>query len=538
MEYENTTQTQITNIPNNNYINNYTPIQLRLPLIFDELIKFDDPVYSFNQVMEGVDLQKYLKKEKKDNRGRKGYNPVTLLKVILFAFQIRGYASTREIADLCYNDIRFRWLLQYEERFPSHMTIDNFMNEYLLDTIDNIFVEINNYIFSKTNVDMEHTYIDGTKIEANANKYSWVWKKACISFRNKLFVKITKLLESMNEECKLSGYVYTIMDVYPIDYMEKVYINFMNTHTVNKENFVYGQGTRKSFTQKTYELLNEYIAKLKEYAYKIDKCGGNRNSYSKTDNDATFMRIKRDYMGNDQLLPAYNIQLSVNDEFISVYDVEQFASDTDCFVPLMEKYAKYYDKYPKYPVADAGYGSYNNYLYCEEKGMEKYMKFAMYKKTVEDKKYRDNIFRAVNFKTDNEGNLICPNNKKFIFQGTRAVKGNKYGRTEEIYTCEDCSNCPLKDKCTKSKTNRTININRELTSFHQEVINNLESIHGALLRVNRSIQSEGAFGIIKQDKFYRRIVRKGLDKVNLEIGMISIGYNIYKYHNKRNRNIL
>ena len=166
------------------------------------------------------------------------------------------------------------------------------------------------------------------------------------------------------------------------------------------------------------------------------------NTHSKTDNDATFMRIKRDYMCNDQLLPAYNVQIGVADEYIAVVDVNSHRSDMECFVPLMEKFKKYYGFYPKYPIADAGYGSLNNYIYCQEHGMEKYMKFTMYKKETKDKEYRENPFRAVNFKTNGDGNLICPNNKKFIFAYRKPIKGNKYGREEKIYKCEDCSGCP------------------------------------------------------------------------------------------------
>ena len=178
------------------------------------------------------------------------------------------------------------------------------------------------------------------------------------------------------------------------------------------------------------------------------------------------------------------------DEYIAVIDVKPYASDMECFVPLMEKFNRIYGHYPKYPVADAGYGSYNNYLYCEEHGMEKYMKFTMYKKETTDKKYHENPYRAVNFAKDADGNLLCPNGRKFLFKRTQHVKYNKYGRTEELYECESCEGCPHKQECCpRAHKNRTIRMNQELTAIHQEVLQNLESIHGALLRMNRSIQS-------------------------------------------------
>ena len=305
---------------------------------------------------------------------------------------------------------------------------------------------------------------------------------------------------------------------------------------INPESFVSGRGHRKSTEQKDYENLAEYITRLKKYAERIEICGEDRNSYSKTDQDATFMRLKRDYMGNDQLLPAYNMQIAVCDEYIAAITAEQYASDMDCFIPLMEKFRKFYGFYPRYPVADTGYGSYNNYLYCEEHGMEKFMKFTMYEKTVKSSAYRDDPFRAVNFKRDEDGNLVCPNGKKFSFLCNKPIRGNKYGRTEELYICESCEGCPHRSKCYKGKKDqRVVRLNQELTQFHAEVLGNLESIHGALLRMNRSIQAEGTFGIIKWDRSYKRAFRRGLESVILEFYLISCGHNLYKYHNKRMR---
>lgn len=144
-------------------------------------------------------------------------------------------------------------------------------------------------------------------------------------------------------------------------------------------------------------------------------------------------------------------------------------------------------------------------------------------------------FRAVNFKTDPEGDLICPNGRKFHFAYRKPVRGNQYGRQEEYYTCEDCSGCPYAEKCKRTEKNRTVRINAELSAMHQEVLDNLQSIHGALLRMNRSIQAEGTFGIIKYDRWYKRIVRRELDSVRLELFLVSIGHNLYKFHNKQMR---
>lgn len=228
-------------------------------------------------------------------------------------------------------------------------------------------------------------------------------------------------------------------------------------------------------------------------------------------------------------------KLCVTDiRFLWILDGDKAPSHMDCFQPLMEGFRKKrYGFYPQYPVADAGYGSFNNYLYCAEKGMEKYKKFTMYEKESKDKKYRSNPYRACNFPIDEDGFMVCPNGERFHFQRTAPVKGKQYGRTEEYYQCENCEGCSHREQCHKSSGNRVVRINEELTSFHLEVLGNLNCIHGALLRMNRSIQAEGVYGSIKWNRGYTRIRRRGINGVMLELGLICCGFNLHKYHLKR-----
>ncbi len=490
-----------------------------------------DPVFTFDRFMEGIDLSKYLKNIPEHITGRIRYNPVNMLKTVLFGFMTSGYCSLRELEDNCKVNLRFMYLMDRET--PSYRTFGYFINEVLSDSIEDIFADINKAIFEEEQVDLQHIYIDGSKFEANANKYTWVWKKATEKSRYHIYEKITTLIDSINESLLWSGIKISTNTEYVPDYLREVLEKCAMLWQIDENTFVYGKGHHKSPEQRMYEKLNEYADKLEKYIEKIDICGSERNSYSKTDKSATFMRIKTDYMGNDQLLPAYNVQIGVADEYIAVVDVNHYRSDIDCFVPLMEQFRKTYGFYPKYPVADAGYGSYNNYIYCEQHGMEKYMKFTTFKKETEDKKYHDDPFRAVNFPIGADGTMRCPNGKKFLFRYRKNVKGNQYGRQEEVYECEDCTGCPFADCCKKTEKNRTVRLNHELTAMHQEVIDNLESIQGAMLRMNRSIQAEGTFGIMKHDRWYKRIVRRGIESVRLEVLLVSIGQNLYKYHNKK-----
>lgn len=515
----------------------YTPIQMKIPVDLEKIIEISDPIYTFNDLMNKIDLRKYFV-GKGNKMGCPRFDSIKRLKIILFAFMDNGYASLRNIEKLCKTDIRFIWMLDGTKP-PTHMTVSNFMNDYLADDIQDVFNDINKVIFETEKVDLNHVYIDGTKIEANANKYTWVWKKACITSRNRVFMYLTQLISEINQtDLMFHNVEIGTRDEYTVEYCEYILKEYTKLLSIDTNTFVHGRGKRKTSVQRHYEKLEDFTEKLKKYSMHIKTCGETRNSYSKTDHDATFMRIKRDYMGNDQLLPAYNLQLGICDEYIAVMDVKQYASDMDCFVPLMERFKKTYGFYPEYPVADAGYGSYNNYLYCEQTGMKKYMKFTMFKKETTDKKYRKNEFRAVNFKRNEAGELICPNGRRFTYLYDKPVRGNKYGRTEEYYQCEDCSDCPYSEKCRKGTNNRTIRMNEELTAIHREVIENLESTHGTLLRMNRSIQAEGTYGVIKWDRAYKRVRRRGLKAVIFEFTAICCGFNLYKYHLKKQKALL
>ena len=402
-----------------NYTNKYySPKQGRLPVYISDFLEISDPVITFDHIMEEIEIKKYLKSTA-TIVGRKGYNPVNMLKTILFGFMDKGYKSLRELEDECRVKIRYMYLMDYDT--PTYKTFGNFINKNLIESAEDIFREITAHIVEKEGVDLNHLYIDGSKFEANANKYTWVWKKSTEKSRYRLFSKITSLFEEMNKDLSYEGLVIRTNTEYTPEYLDEILTNYKSACGIKEDKFVHGRGHRKTPEQRYFEKLTEYRNKLGEYVKKLEICGEDRNSYSKTNTSATFMRVKRDYMGNDQLLPAYNVQVGVADEYIAVVDINHYRSDMDCFVPLMEKFHSMYGFYPKYPVADAGYGSYNNYIYCQDHGMEKYMKFPMYKKETTDKKYHNDPFRAVNFRIDEEGNLRCVQTTRKWFSRTESM---------------------------------------------------------------------------------------------------------------------
>ena len=219
-------------------------------------------------------------------------------------------------------------------------------------------------------------------------------------------------------------------------------------------------------------------------------------------------------MQNQQLKPSYNLQIGVSDEYIMHLMISSERSDFNTLIPFLEGYKKTYDKYPKYPVADSGYGSLVNYRYLKLNGMELYQKYSMYEKDTSDKKYLNDEYRPHNYIKLGEKEYKTKSGEKLVYQYT-----DKFD----------------KDYYFSAKLGKNKMIHEENLNYQKEAINNLKSELGIELRVQRSIQVEGAFGVIKQNYGIRRFRRKGNLKVELEMTLTAIGYNLLKCHNKRYR---
>ena len=506
--------------------NNYNIFQVSFPLPNEKIFSDNEPVVKFLRLMESVDLSKYLNKYNfKDSRGRKKLNRRNILLVILFAFSI-NIRSTRDIFEACKYDTRFIFLLNGIE-IKSHNTICNIINE--INDVDKLLSDINNQIFKDIDVDTDTVYIDGTKIEAYANKYSFVWKNTVIKNKNKLIEKIKKLIPSIN-------IIYKDYNIKPLElqdsynYVDLINIlqNLQELILNNNIELVSGKGKRKNKIQKIFNLVEQLSSKYNEYNNHLLIIGENRNSYSKTDNDATFMRMKEDYMKNGQLKPAYNYQVAVSNGFALAIGVYQDRADYNTFKPLMNKIKSNYGKYPKYPVADAGYGNYENYKFCEMNHLELYLKYSYYsyEKT---SKYKNNKYNKNNFQRDKKGNILCPKGYKFEYEKDKKEYNFEGAELSKIYRCKKCKRCKERKYCTKSQEGRTIIINEDYNRLKNKAKNNLDSELGIKLRVNRSIQVEGFFAILKEDSKYKKLNRRTKCKVELELTLIAIGQNIKRY---------
>ena len=509
------------------YNGNYSAFQFKLPLEIDSILPIDDPVTSFVEIMRGIDTRKYFSEN--CQRGNKGYDPDMMLQVLLFAF-MNGNPSLRDLEDLCKFDIRYMWLSN-EER-PSHMAFQRFINNRLALKIQDIFYDITKVIIDVEEVDTSIVYIDGTKIEANARKTSFVWKKAVLTNRDKLYLKITEAIK----ELETLGFTdYESQSQYPSDDVGKIADDLMDHMVAENIDIVYGKGKRKSKVQAIFDKILEYFIKLFEYEEKLDICG-ERNSYSKTDHDATMMNMKYDYYNQTGVFkPGYNLQLGVSDEYIVHLGVYPNPADVKTFIPFMKSYKEKYGFLPKWPVGDAGYGSYENYFYCLETGMNLGMKYNMYAKK-HDAKFKKRVYNSINWKENEEGYKVCPEGNVFDqYVDESYEKKGKYIQITSNYRCGGCGECANMSLCTKSVVERQLRRNLVLEEFQSEVDKNLSTEFGKELKKQRSIQVEGAFGVIKEDIKYTRLRRRGIESVKIELYLVALGFNLMKYHNKKKR---
>lgn len=522
---------QNKNILQRNYTLNASGYQLKLPLNIDAIIPEKDSVRLLSQFVEEMDLTELYSTYKRIN----SLSPRILLKILLYSY-MNGDYSSRSIELNCKRDINFMYLLE-GNKAPDHSTLARFRSIHFAACAKNIIAEVTNKLYDIGEISGETIFIDGTKIEACANKYTFVWKKATTKNQTKLLGKIADFVAKCEE---LYGIKIVYGNTIQLKHVKKLRKKLLKLCKDENITFVYGKGKRKSSLQKSYETLDKYLKKMKEYNQKIYKCG-NRNSYSKTDEDATFMRMKEDAMMNGQLKPAYNLQHGVDSEYITWLTIGPQATDTTTLIPFMKEAEEYLKIKYKNIVADAGYESEENYLFLEENEQIAFIKPANYEIS-KTRKYKNDIGKIDNMKYNENGDFyICKNGQKLVVDKIRHNK-TKTGYVSEktIYKCKNCTGCLYKCECIKgNKSNipleertKTLYVAKKFIKQRKDDLERITSNTGILYRMNRSIQAEGSFADIKQDMNFRRYFTKGSKNVFAESTLLAVARNINKLHNK------
>lgn len=517
---------QTTKLTTKDYTEFHQVYQLKLPLELEMLIPVDDSVRLLSQKLEGLNYSKLY--QAYSIKGRKpAVDPKTMFKVLTYAY-MNGIYTTHKIESACRRDINFLWLLA-GCKAPDHATVARFRQKYLAESVDDLFYQMVNELYELGEIQFENVFIDGTKIEANANRYTFVWKSAVNKNEVKMFEKIKNLVSEINlGEMK----DFTVSAGSLIEDMSQILDYLNDKKTSEKIEFVHGIGKRKTQMQRWIEQLGEYKSRQEKYN-ESNRLFQGRNSYSKTDTDATFMHMKDDHMRNSQLKPGYNVQIGVESEYVTGVGIFQDRNDIATLIPMLEKMKENLGRKYTNVIADSGYESEENYLYLEENFQIPYIKPQTYE-VWKKKSFKNDISKRENMIYDEETDeYICHNGKRLMKNGvTHRTSATGYRSEITQYECENCEGCPYKSKCTKAAGNRKMQVSKTFIEKRKISYQNIMSEAGILLRVNRSIQVEGAFGVLKNDYNFTRFLTRGKTSVKTEFMLLCFGYNINKLHSK------
>jgi len=497
----------------------YTPNQIMLlPPSLDEKIAENHPVRVVNQVIERINIEPLEKKY--EGGGTSSYHPKMLLKVTVYAY-LNNIYSSRKIEDALQQNIHFMWLSGMSE--PDHNTINRFRGERLKDVLKPIFVQTVQLLAEAGLVSIKEAYVDGTKIEANANRYTFVWGNSIKKNKEKIKQQLKELWDYTQriaeEEMKDTG---------PLVF-EKIDAEKVRETIAEIDEALHGKEVDKKVRQKLNYARKTWPQTLDKYQEQ-EKIMGKRNSYSKTDPDATFMRMKEDVMKNAQLKPGYNLQISTNNQIITNYTLHPNPADTTTLIPHLEEYKKHYRQSPETVVADAGYGSEENYHYLAENKVEAYVKFSSFDEEQRTNFADKNRFQPNQFPYNSEGDCyICPAGKemnKVRIEKQRSDNG--YEKILHLYQAQNCNNCPLKELCHNTPGNRIIKVNHDLQNYRERARQNLNTELGARYRKKRSCDVEPVFASLKHNKKFRRFNLRTKVKAEIETGLLAIAHNLKK----------
>ena len=485
------------------------------PPSLDELIPSNHVVRIVSAVIDRLDISGILSTYR--GGGNSCFDPRMMLKVLIYAY-LNNIYSSRKIERMLAENICFMWLSGMSR--PDYRTINYFRGKRLKTGIDNVFTQVVELLHQEGLVTLNVQYVDGSKVESSANKYTFVWKKSVEKFDARLKQKTDALLKQIEERHAIECEEETSSGELTVeDFSERL-------ERIGEK--IDESGLNKQEAKIIKKIKEESIPKMEEYREHLEIMG-ERNSYSKTDHDATFMRMKEDHMMNGQLKPGYNVQISTENQFITHYGIFQRPTDTLTYITYQKAFRDRYGRFSEANVADSGYGSEENYKFMTDNGIVPYVKFNMFH-VEQKKKYRDNPFLLQNLHYNEKDNYyVCPMGQHMDFiREEKHYTESGFEQTVSIYRARRCHGCPLRAKCHKAKGNRTIEVNHRLNAYKDMVRNLLTSEEGLMHRSRRPIEPEAVFGHIKANDMFKRFRLKGLSGTNIEFGLKAIAHNLKK----------
>ena len=484
--------------------------QLVLALNSEMMLPENAPVRLTSAQLEELDYRKLYSGYSSTGRKLK-VDPRVMFQVMAYGYQCGIFAS-RKLEEACQYRVDFMWLLG-DKPAPDHSTISRFRKRHA-EEIEDLFYQYVRLLEKQKETDHEVVFIDGTKIESCAGRYTFCWRKSV----EKQLAKIqAQVLEATGLE--------TLTELQALLEQRREDICFTS-----------GRGHRKSEAQREWEALDKLRQQWEGYERSLHVMGKGRNSYSKTDYDATFMRMKEDHMRNGQLKPGYNVQVAVNSEYITGIDVFSSRTDYGTMIPFLQGLRKHHGAVYEEVAADAGYESLENYLYLEANGQMSFIKPSNYAQR-KTRKFQKQLGRIENMSYDlREDSFTCAEGRKLYprRECTELVSGQYV--TTAWYRCEDCRDCEHRSQCCQAKDPeqpKEVVLKKTFWEKRLQSQQNITTAHGIHLRQCRSIQAEGTFALLKNDFGFRRFLTRGRVNVRTELFLLALGFNLKKLWMKR-----
>lgn len=490
-----------------------------LPPTIEEMIEKHHPVRVVNSVIDRINIEPLIKLYK--GGGTSSYNPKMLLKVMVYSY-LKNIYSSRKMEELTQENIHMMWLSGMNK--PDHHTLNRFRSERLKEVLEEIFSQIVILLAEADQLSIKEVFVDGTKIEANANKYTFVWGKSIKKSKTRIKEQLKELWEytqKIAESEELEEEEIEFEDIEP----EKV------KETIEKINrLLKKKEVSKKIKQKLSYAKKNWAKNLEKYAEQ-EVLLGKRNSYSKTDKDATFMRMKEDHMKNGQLKAGYNVQISSNNQYVVNYSIHQKPTDTTTLPSHMAMHKAKYGINPEVVVADAGYGSEENYTYLENNGIESYIKYNNFDNEQKKRSQKTKPFTTEKlYYNQSQDCYYCPMGQKMVRIAQRKkMSENNYERQLVQYQAQNCDRCPIRGICHNQKGNRIIEVSHAGNYLRNKAKEKLESQEGIYYRKKRCADVEPIFANIKQNKNFKRFLLRGIEKVTVEIGLVAMAHNLSKW---------
>jgi transposase len=490
-----------------------------LPPDLNDLIAQNHPVRVVHAVLEKVDISQLVQQYKPG--GTSSYHPRMLLKVLVYAY-INNIYSSRKIEEAVSQNINFMWLAGMSK--PDHNTINRFRGQRLQKSLQPIFTQVVLLLCQEGLLSIKDLYTDGTKIEANANRYTFVWGNSIKTNREKMKQQLNELWQYAQSVAasELDDTDPTGFDKIDSEKMAET-IDTINAALKDKE-------VDKGIKQKLNYAKKHWPAALDKYEQQEKILGENRRSYSKTDTDATFMRMKEDHMQNGQLKPAYNVQISTNNQYIASYSLHQNTTDTNTLIDHVSHHIRQFKQKPNNITADAGYGSEQNYQWLEKKRIAAYIKYNQFDRMQSENIRRKKPFAIDRLEYDAEKNqYLCPIGEPMKHKGWKIeeTKGG-YPQIIDKFRAKDCKSCLLNGICNTQKGDREIEVSLNNARLKEAAEKRLKSNRGIQKRKQRCFDTEPVFGNIKHNHHFKRFMLRGIEKVTVETGLLALAHNLRK----------